>query len=53
MDWKRVLANLASTFAVGFSAGYVAGGNWKIGLATGVAAVTGNQSGLYQKQPHA
>jgi len=43
--------NAGITFFTAFGAALVAGQGWKIALAAGVAALTGNQIGLYQRSP--
>ena len=46
-----VLINAGITFGGGFAAAIAAGYGWKAALGAGLAAVTGNQIGLYQTAP--
>lgn len=53
MNWKQVLTNIGITFGLAFVGGYSASGKVSVGVGAGVAAVTGNQVGLFQAPPHA
>lgn len=49
--WGIALINAGMSFAIAYGGALAAGASHKQALAVALAAMTGNQSGLYQKAP--